>query len=94
MRKRITALFLCLCLLLTAAVPAYAAEEETAQVRKISISTVDQLLSFAENSRLDSYSQNLMVTLEKDLALTGGEFDAIPIFIGTFEGNSHTISGW
>lgn len=94
MRKRITALFLCLCLLLTAAVPAYAAEEETVQVRKISISTVDQLLSFAENCRLDSYSQNLMVTLEKDLDLTGVEFDGIPIFCGTFEGNGHTISGW
>ncbi|MGN0977163.1 MAG: GLUG motif-containing protein [Faecousia sp.] len=94
MRKRITALLLCLCLLLTAAIPVYAEEEEAAEVRKISISTVERLLSFAENCRLDSYSRDLVVTLEKDLDLTGVEFDGIPIFCGTFEGNGHTISGW
>ncbi|OUQ43437.1 hypothetical protein B5E65_03515 [Gemmiger sp. An120] len=64
MRKRITAcigLLLVLCLALT---PVYAGEEETAA---LVITTADQLLAFAENCRLDSYSQGLSVRLDTDL---------------------------
>ena len=92
MRNRIITALLCLCLLLSAALPA-AAQEQEPQTTRLSISTVQRFLSFAEKCRLDSYSRNLVVSLETDLDLTDVEFQGIPIFCGTFEGNGHTISG-
>ena len=90
MRKRITAcigLLLTLCLALT---PVYAGEEEDAA---LVITTADQLLAFAENCRLDSYSQGLSVRLEADLDLTGVDWKGIPVFCGEFDGGGHTITG-
>lgn len=96
MAKRIFTGLLAALLLLSLAVPA--AAEETAQAEQVpavdlKIQTVPQLLALAENCRLDSYSQDLVVSLEKDLDLTGTEFEGIPIFCGTFLGNNHTIQG-
>lgn len=93
MRKRILSILLCVCFLLAAAVPAYAAETEEAKTARLSISTVERFLTFAEKCRLDSYSQNLEVSLEADLDLSGVDFGGIPSFSGTFAGNGHTISG-
>ena len=90
MRKRITAcisLLLVLCLALT---PVYAGEEADAA---LVISTADQLLAFAENCRLDSYSQGLSVRLDADLDLTGVDWEGIPVFCGDFDGGGHTITG-
>lgn len=90
MRKRITAcigLLLVLCLALT---PVYAGEEEDAA---LVITTADQLLAFAENCRLDSYSQGLSVRLDADLDLTGMDWEGIPVFCGDFDGGGHTITG-
>lgn len=96
MCKRMITGLLCICFLFSAAVLVCAAEtEETEETEyvKVSISTVERFLSFAEKCRLDSYSQNLMVSLESDLDLSGIEFEGIPTFSGTFEGNGHTIAG-
>lgn len=93
MYKRIWIALLFVCLLLSFVAPAYAAEEEEAESVKLRISTEEQLLAFAEECRLDSYSWNLEVSLEADLDLTGIAFEGIPIFSGTFDGNGHTISG-
>lgn len=59
----------------------------------LSITSEEEFLSFAEHCRLDSYSQNLTVRLEADLDLRDTNFDGVPIFSGTFEGNGHTIRG-
>ncbi len=87
MRKLIS-FFLCMVLILSAAVPALA--EETADVV---ISNAEEFLAFAESCRLDSYSQGLTVSLKADIDLSGADFNGIPIFCGTFLGNGHTISG-
>ena len=89
MCKRIITLCLCICILLTLAVPVSAQEGG----EKLTILNRKTFLRFAENCRLDSYSRGLTVVLETDLDLTGIEFDGIPIFEGSFEGNGHTISG-
>ena len=89
MRNRIIVFTLCVALLMSFAIPAYA-DETTAQ---LSISTVEEFLTFAENCRLDSYSQGLTVTLEKSIDLSGMDFNPIPIFSGSFEGNGHAITG-
>lgn len=89
MRKRILSITLCFALLIGIAIPVFA-EETTAQ---LSISTAEEFLAFAENCRLDSYSQNLTVCLEKDIDLSGTAFESVPIFSGSFDGKKHTISG-
>ena len=76
------------------ALGAEAGEEEPVQaVRKLHIRSEKSFLAFAENCRLDSYSQDLVVYLDRDLDLTDTDFEPIPIFCGTFQGNGHTISG-
>lgn len=87
---RALSLGLSLCLALCLALPAAATEGENT----LRVVNVQQFLTFAENCRLDSYSQGLTVTLGADLDLSGTDFSGIPIFCGTFQGEGHTISGW
>ena len=96
MNKRLFSLLLCLFLLVSLILPAAAtevAEEEVAEPVRITISSTEEFLQFAENCRLDSYSVNLKVTLTADIDLSGTGFSGIPIFNGTFLGNNHTVSG-
>ena len=94
MNKRIVSVLLCVVLLLGMTIPVYAADDqENPVVAEIRISTLDEFLQFAEKCRLDSYSQNLLVSLESDIDLTGVQFEGVPIFSGTFRGNGHTIWG-
>lgn len=62
----------------------------------IHIQSQDDLCALAENCRLDTWSQNKTVILDKDIVLdeNAQDFLPIPTFGGTFEGGSHTISGF
>ena len=98
--KRISALLLCLLLVLSLPVTALAEEakdtDEAAAAEEgttLRILRQKQFLDFAENCRLDSYSRNLSVVLLTDIDLTGVDFAGIPIFCGNFDGNGHTVSG-
>ena len=100
MHKRIICLLLCAFLMLGMAVPAYAEEtEESGETaaeavrQELTISNTEAFLEFAENCRLDTYSQNLSVTLTADIDLTGQAFSGIPIFSGVFDGDGHKITG-
>lgn len=96
MFKRFISIALCLILLLGIALTVYAEEAEEKPeiaVVELSISTAEEFIAFAENCRLDSYSQNLAVTLEKDIDLSGVSFESVPIFSGSFDGKGHTVSG-
>lgn len=96
MHKRISALALCLLLLLGTVLPVCAAEKketEESEPIEITIASPAALLALAENCRLDTYSRNLVVYLAGDLDLSGMAFESIPIFSGTFDGRGHTISG-
>lgn len=88
MRKQVLAAILILLLLMTAAT-VFAQEES----RELIITSREELLDFVQNCRLDSYSVGLTVCLKADIDLTGSDFNGIPIFSGTFEGEGHTISG-
>ena len=59
----------------------------------VSINSVEDLLQLVADCRLDSWSEDRTVDLNTDLDLTGVDFAGIPTFSGTFDGNSHTISG-
>lgn len=93
MHKKITAMLLSLLLLLSAALPVLADEVENPQTRRVTIVNLKNLEKLAENCRLDSYSLDLVVSLQADLDLEGRDFPGIPIFCGRFEGNGHTIRG-
>lgn len=101
MTKRFLSMLLCAALLLSMAVPVLADEAQApedsqpkaeAAIRELSITTAEEFLTFAESCRLDSYSQNLTVSLEADIDLGGMSFAGIPIFSGMFLGNGHTVS--
>lgn len=94
MGKRIGTILLCLALLCALAIPVFADEtQEQVPAVTLTVTTEAEFLTFAENCRLDTYSQNISVELEKDLDLTGRAFEAIPIFSGSFDGNGHKIYG-
>ena len=86
---KLTALLLAVWLLAGAAMPAaWAASSD-----EITISSVEDLLNFAKNCALDTWSQGKNVILTADLDLTGQVFTPTPTFGGTFRGEGHTISG-
>jgi len=89
--KKCNALCILLCILLLSSVICVSADEPIAH--EITIATPQQFLQFAEDCRLDSYSQNLTVKLTADIDLTGQSFSGIPIFYGKLNGNGHTVSG-
>ena len=84
---RLSALVLAL-VMLFAAVPAVRAEEGT-----LTISTAEEFLEFAKSCTLDSWSRGKTVRLTADISLANTGFTPIPTFGGTFEGDSHTITG-
>ena len=55
------------------------------------IKTAEDLMTFAENCSLDTWSDGLPVVLDNDLSLSGVDFWAVPFFNGSFDGCSHTI---
>ena len=60
----------------------------------VRINTIEEFLAFAEQCYLDSWSVGKWVILEQDIDLSDVEFEMIPIFAGTFDGDGHTISGF
>ena len=93
MCKRMLSLVLCLFLLTGVVLPMMAEGTETTDTRFVRIANQKNLEKLAENCRLDSYSRNLVVSLEADLDLEGSDFGGIPVFCGVFRGNGHTIRG-
>lgn len=59
----------------------------------ITISNIDELISFSKNASYDIWSKDKYVTLTSDISVAGSDFKYIPIFAGVFDGNGHTISG-
>lgn len=82
-----------LCLLVLAGLCAPAAQAATEEKTIIRIYTADDLIEFARQCTLDSWSQNKTVLLQKNIDLSLTEFTPIPTFGGTFDGQGHTISG-
>ena len=100
--KKFFSLFLCLVLLTTTFLHTYAnpsdtedsrTEEEALPTPDYWIRTVEDFLIFSQQCRLDTFSQERVVSLECDLDLTGTSFEGIPTFGGVFLGNNHKITG-
>lgn len=93
MLKKSFSVFLAVILIFSLSLPVYAEEAESEEIRYVTIVNLKNLEKLAKNCRLDSYSRNLVVSLQADLDLEGRDFAGIPIFCGRFEGNGHTIRG-
>ena len=89
-KHKLFSLLLALALSFLTILPVSATQEET---NELTISSVEDFLVFTENCRLDSFSRNLSVSLEANIDLTDTNFQGIPIFCGTFNGNGYTVSG-
>ncbi|MBR3518191.1 MAG: hypothetical protein IKO10_17950 [Lachnospiraceae bacterium] len=78
----------------------YEPGEETAQTdaedfhERIEIRTAQDLITFAQQCHIDSFSADKDVVLMEDIQLAGTGFTTIPIFCGRFEGNGHMITGY
>lgn len=59
---------------------------------KIVIQTVEDFKNFANDAQLDSWSKEKVVVLENDLDFAQEEFISVPYFLGTFDGQGHTLS--
>ena len=68
--------------------------QDTAPKDTVYLSSADDLSQLAKNCRLDSWSQNRTVVLEADIDLSGVDFNGIPSFGGTWEGQNHAITGF
>ena len=101
--EKLLSVCICLCML-GAMLPAqvFAEEADTAQTEIVQdtapkdtvyLSSADDLIQLAKNCRLDSWSQNRTVVLEADIDLSGVDFNGIPSFGGTWEGQNHAITG-
>ena len=66
---------------------------DVTELTDVYISSVEDLITLADNCRLDTWSRDKNVILNADIDLNGSSFKYIPIFGGIFDGNGHTISG-
>lgn len=83
--RRAASLLLALLLSVCLCVPALAAEDT------LTISTAEQLKSFAASCAYDAWSKGLTVVLDSDIDMKG-EALSVPIFLGTFDGQGHKIT--
>ncbi|MDD3429525.1 MAG: GLUG motif-containing protein [Oscillospiraceae bacterium] len=64
------------------------------QAATIEIYTTQDLITLADNCKLDSWSVGKTVLLMNDLDIAGQDFVSIPTFGGTFDGQKHMINGF
>lgn len=88
-KQRVIAFLLAWILMGTLIVPVLAVESG-----EVHIQTAQDLATFSRNCSVDGWSVGKTVYLDKDIDLSGMDFQPIPIFGGTFYGQGHTISGF
>ena len=84
--ERLLASLLALTMCLSLCPAAFAAE------KTVSIGTAEELADFAARCASDDYSKGLTVVLTADIDLKG-EAVSIPIFLGSFDGQGHKLTG-
>ena len=86
--KRIVVLFLVAAMFLSIAVPCFAASTD----ETIYINTAEDLVELSKNCSYDKWSTGKTIILSNDISLKNVEFEPIPCFSGTFDGQGYTIS--
>lgn len=102
MRKRLLSMFCVLAFSLFSLPGTALAKENTSIPKHLTISTADELMDFADKVNNGPYrgdgTADMLVELTADIDMTGYNWTPIdvyddPYFMGTFDGNDHTISG-
>lgn len=88
-KQRVIAFLLAWILMGTLIVPVLAVGSGEVHIR-----TAQDLAAFSRNCSVDGWSVGKTIYLDKDIDLSGTDFQPIPIFGGTFYGQEHTISGF
>ena len=68
-------------------------EMEAETEEGVRIASVEDFLEFGRNCVSESYSKGKTFILDADINLQGTDFQPIPVFAGTFEGNGHGVIG-
>ena len=93
MRNRILSLLLTFSVVVSLLLSASSPIVAHAEGEVILIESAEDFVSFAKNCSYDLWSKGKTFFLTKDIDLSGSDFDLVPVFSGTFEGNGHTIQG-
>ena len=91
--KRILPILLCLLLLLSVSLPAFAEDAEEEGPEPIYLNNEQDFLAFTENCAVESYSSEQVFILTADLDLSGLDYHPAPYFAGVFQGGNNKISG-
>ncbi len=78
--------------LLTAALVLSLCPAVSAAEGRVSIGTLEELTAFAQRCASDRYSEGLEAVLTADID-AGGTAVSVPIFLGSFDGQGHKITG-
>ena len=86
--KRLLSFLLSLALLFCALPAGVSADGQT-----IRVGTAEELCLLSRDCVLDTRSAGITVLLTADIDLSGSDFEPIPLFGGTFDGQGHTVRG-
>ena len=92
-KNRIVALSVSVCILISLIIPLALPMTSFASEETIYINNADEFIEFAKKCSYDAWSIGKTFALSADISLEGKDFESIPSFSGTFDGNGHTISG-
>ena len=91
--KRIVTALLAVCIAFSFPLTSFADDTENASEETVEIQSLDDFIQFSQRCTISSYSENKTFVLKCNLDLSGTDFEPVPCFLGTFNGNGHTISG-
>lgn len=86
--RRMCALVLTICMMLFCLPISVLANPDA-----IYLSSAQDVLAFAQNCRLNTWSIGKTIILSNDIDMNGVEFSGIPTFGGNFVGQGYTITG-
>ena len=91
-KNKIISLVLAFCLTFTLCVPMLSPIMSFAYEEVIFINDANDFLKFVKNCSYDAWSIGKTVILKNDISLLGIDFQPIPSFSGTFDGNGKSIT--
>ena len=91
--NKFVALSVSVCILISLIIPLALPMVSFANDEAIYINNADEFIEIAKKCSYDAWSIGKTIALGADISLEGIDFEPIPSFSGTFDGNGHTISG-
>ncbi len=92
-KNKIVALSVSVCILISLIIPLALPMVSYANEETIYINNADEFIEIAKKCSYDAWSIGKTIALGADISLEGIDFEPVPSFSGTFDGNGHTISG-